>query len=255
MSAIAGLLVAGWPRWRPPWRGPACCCTSQPPSSPPPPGCRTTSSWVSNTQYPNDIGENKTVKLRSPVQYPSCAARYLDIWAVHTWWSAAGAFSGDYPRMSRPPPRCCRRSVTRTRCWAHAGSWSTRGLTQIFFLCFEGFLRLPWISRQKTRCSFSLSVVAKYFYRIVHQIWDRVQVASGEYCPGVWVAAAAGLRGPGEDDWWLVSAAERKYSLYHFSLIPGDRQQRGRDNRVFVLKWELERQGQPRLARSSNVYL
>ena len=143
MSAIAGLLVAGWPRWRPPWRGPACCCTSQPPSSPPPPGCRTTSSWVSNTQYPNDIGENKTVKLRSPVQYPSCAARYLDIWAVHTWWSAAGAFSGDYPRMSRPPPRCCRRSVTRTRCWAHAGSWSTRGRTQIFFYVLKASWGFP----------------------------------------------------------------------------------------------------------------
>ena len=154
MSAIAGLLVAGWPRWRPPWRGPACCCTSQPPSSPPPPGCRTTSSWVSNTQYPNDIGENKTVKLRSPVQYPSCAARYLDIWAVHTWWSAAGAFSGDYPRMSRPPPRCCRRSVTRTRCWAHAGSWSTRGLTQIFFFMFW---RLPEASlNQSTENSMQL---------------------------------------------------------------------------------------------------
>ena len=75
---------------------------------------------------------------------PDCAAQYPDIRAVdvHTWWSAAGAFSGDYPRMSRPPPRCCPHpspgpGAGPSQALGH-GAWP-----EYFWACFEGFLRLP----------------------------------------------------------------------------------------------------------------
>ena len=177
-------------------------------------------------------------------RYPDCGccAHMMECGRSIFWWLPENVAAA----ATLLPP-----SVTRTRCWAQPGSWS-RGLTQIFL---GMFWRLPEASlNQSTENSMSVSVLSQNIFTGFSTRFEtefRLRVDSLPVSG--W--RQHGLRGAGEDDRWLVSAAARKYSLYHFSLIPGDRRQRGRDKRVFVLKWELERQGQPRLARGSNVYL